>query len=131
MNPQLRQVKKLRLRSPDESLNRRGAILIEDALRTASFPHPGGARVPGSRKLSLGRISANQAPAYIALQIESLCRDLETFAVHALSAEAIAAPVVYFDDDLEPYVLLAVRIASSLPVDAWFWPLAARGWSPS
>src|SRR3954469_4860527 len=130
MNPRLRRVVMLRLRSSDEALNRRGAILIEDALRTASLPGGDGARVLVIRKLSLGRIRAGDAPASVALRIEARYHELGRRAVHALSSDAGTAPAVYFDDDLEPYALLAIQIARQATVSAWFWPLAARGWNP-
>jgi hypothetical protein len=131
MNPRLRRVEKLRLRSTDEGLNRRGVILIEDALNTASLPDGDRARVLIIRKLSLGRIRATDAAASIAVRLEARCREVATFAVHAFSPEALAAPAVYFNDDAEPYTRLAIQIACALPVSAWFWPLAVPEWRPT
>src|SRR5437762_9324225 len=130
MDTRLRRVVKLRLRSADETLNRRGAILIEDALRTASLPDADGSRLLVIRRLRLGRIRAGGPPSAIALRMEALCRELGELAVHASAPDAAAAPAVYFDDDLEPYTALAVRLAASEDTSAWFWPLAARGWRP-
>jgi hypothetical protein len=131
MNPRLRRVEKLRLRSTDEALNRRGVILIEDALNTASLPDGDGARVLIIRKLSLGRIRATDAAASIAARIEAQCREVATFAVHAFSPDALDAPAVYFNDDVEPYTRLGIQIACELPVSAWFWPLAIPEWHPA
>ena len=50
MDNHLRRVRKLRLESTDEDANRRGAILIEDALRTASLPDGDGSRLLVVRK---------------------------------------------------------------------------------
>jgi hypothetical protein len=130
MDNRLRRVSTLRLRSRDESLIRRGAILIEDALRTASLPDADGGRLWVVRKLALGRIRAGDPPSSIALRIEARFRESGAFAVHAESPHAAAADVVYFDDDVEPYTALALRIARGRPPVAWFWPLAARGWTP-
>jgi hypothetical protein len=131
MNPRLRRVDKLRLRSTDEALNRRGVILIEDALNTASLPDGDGARVLVIRKLSLGRIRATDATASIAARIEARYREVATFAVYACSPGALTAPAVYFNDDVEPYIRLAIQIACDLPVSAWFWPLAIPEWDPT
>jgi hypothetical protein len=131
MDNRLRRVSTLRLRSRDESLIRRGAILIEDALRTASLPDADGGRLWVVRKLALGRIRAGDPPSSIALRIEACFRESGAFAVHAESPHAAAADVVYFDDDVEPYTALALRIARGRPAVAWFWPLAARGWTPA
>gem|GEM_PF-4951766 len=38
----VRRVRKLALRAPREELVRRGVLLLEDALHTASLPDPGG-----------------------------------------------------------------------------------------
>jgi hypothetical protein len=131
MDGQLRRVRKLRLRSAEEALNRRGAILIEDALRTASLPDGDGSRLLVVRRLPLGRIRASEPPSAIGLRIEARCRELAALAVPAESPEAAAAPAVLFDDDLEPYTALALRLARGEEVTAWFWPLAARGWTPA
>lgn len=124
-----RRVAHLRLRSSDEALNRRGAILIEDALRTASLPD-GGSRVLVIRKLSLGRIRASSAPSSISLRIEEAFARVAASAVHALSGEAAMATAVYFEHELEALTILAVRAALGLALDEWFWPLAVKGWKP-
>jgi hypothetical protein len=131
MDGRLRRVSKLRLCSREESLNRRGAVLVEDALRTASLPDGDGSRLWIVRKLSLGRIRAGDPPSAVALRIEARFRESGAVAVHAESPQAAAANAVYFDDDLEPYSALALRIARRNDVSGWFWPLAARGWTPA
>jgi hypothetical protein len=127
---QLRRVHRLHLRSSHETLNRRGAILLEDALRTASLPDGGGSRLLLVRLLSLGRFRASIAPASLALLIEQRVRECCARAVSAQDPSAPMASAVYFRDEVEPYVSLAVRLAKQGSVDAWFWPLAARGWNP-
>src|SRR5262249_50760148 len=66
----------------------------------------------------------------VALRIESRCRELGSLAVSASMPEAAQAPAVYFEDDLEPYVALALRLARAQDVSAWFWPVAVHGWTP-
>jgi hypothetical protein len=130
MDSRLRRVRNLRLRAPDEALNRRGAILIEDALRTASLPDANGSRLLLIRHLQLGRIRADSPPSMIALRLETVCRQLAESAIYGALPGAAQAPAVYFDDALEPYVALALRIAAGEDTSAWFWSVAVRGWSP-
>ena len=54
----LRRVRTLRLAAAGEDLARRGAILVEDALRTASLPAVDGGRLLLVRTLPLGRVRA-------------------------------------------------------------------------
>src|SRR5262245_45703944 len=131
MDGPLRRVRRLRLRSIEEPLNRRGAILVEDALRTASFPDGGSSRLLLVRSLGLGRIRANDPPSAVALRIEARFRELDSSAVHAGSAAAASARAVYFHDDTEAYAALALRLARREDVSAWFWRLAIRTWSPA
>ena len=70
VNTELRRVKSLRLRAPTDSLLRRGLILAEDALRTASVPGAMGGRVLVVRSLKLGPIRDRLSPASLALTIE-------------------------------------------------------------
>jgi hypothetical protein len=123
-----RQVRKLRLRAADDALVRRGATLVEDALRVASIPEADGAAVLFIRYLALGRIRPGDSSATLALRIEDQVRRLAARAVHASHPSAAASPVVYFRDAFEAPVLLAVEIASGREAAAWFWPRAVAGW---
>jgi hypothetical protein len=127
---QLRRVRHLHLHSTHETLNRRGAILLEDALRTASLPDAHGSRLLLVRRLSLDRFRANAAPASLALLIEQRVSECGAKAVSAQDPSAPLASAVYFQDAVEPYINLAVRLAKQESIDAWFWPLAVRGWNP-
>jgi hypothetical protein len=104
-------------------------MLLEDALRTASLPDAGGSRLLLVRFLSLGRFRANAAPASLALLIEKHIRECGARAVFAQDPAAPLASAVYFRDEVEPYIILAVRLAKHERIDDWFWPLAVRGWN--
>ncbi|WP_437277744.1 hypothetical protein WME90_41980 [Sorangium sp. So ce375] len=121
----------LRLHGPDDAAVRRGALLVEDALRTASLPGADRGRLYIVRRLSLGAIDPSLPPAAIAVEIERRFEALRVTAVHAESDGAASARAVYFHDDVEPFVLLARRVATGAAVSAWFWPLAVRGYTPS
>jgi hypothetical protein len=127
----MRRVRKLRMRSASESFNRRGAILIEDALRTASLPEDHDARLILVRSFRLGAVRVNEPAAAVARRIERQWRELGRLAVHASSPGAAHANVVYFRDGLEAKTALAVRLARGEDVRAWFWRLAVRGFTPA
>jgi hypothetical protein len=125
-----RRVHKVRLRAASEALVRRGAIILEDALRTASIPHADSGRLLIVRSLSVGTIRSDQSPASVALNVERRLRQLGVVAVHAGHPAASRQPAVYFRDDAEPYVRLALRLARGESADDWFWPLAVPAWRP-
>lgn len=121
-----RHVRTVHLRSPDEALIHRGAVLLEDALHTASFPESG--RLLLVRSLDVGKIHSQQSSATLALVLEQRLGQIGMTAVHAEDPAASGAVAVYFRDQVEPYLCLAVRLANHLSTDEWFWRLAIVGW---
>ncbi|MDT4956100.1 MAG: hypothetical protein QOJ02_4238 [Acidobacteriota bacterium] len=130
VNTEMRRVKSLRLSAPTDSSLRRGQILAEDALRTASLPGAIGGRVLIVRSLKLGIIRSRQSSASLALAIEQSLYTLGSQAVYAEDLSANSSHVVYFKDEVEPYVCLALRLARGRSVAGWFWPLAVPFWRP-
>jgi hypothetical protein len=126
-----RLVKRLRLTGPTDSSVRRGHILVEDALRTASLPDAIGSRVLVIRSLTLPAQRTHESSASLALAIERAFLALESQAVHAEDQSADTSSVVYFKDELEPYLSLALRLSRGSSATHWFWPLAVSGWSPA
>jgi hypothetical protein len=126
----LRKVQTLHLRAAQQSLLQRGAILIEDGLRTASFPGADGSRLLIVRRLSLGTIGSAWSPMSVSLLIENRFRQLSASAVHAEDSQAEHASVVFFRDEVEPYLALALRIALGKDTSAWFWRQAVKDWHP-
>jgi hypothetical protein len=127
----MRRIGTVRLAARSEMLVRRGALLLEDALRTASFPAAGPGRVLLIRTLPIGTIQSHLPPASLALAIEQRVRELAFSAVHGEEASAVHRDAVFFRDDAEPPVALARRLAQGKPVDAWFWRLALPDFHPS
>lgn len=127
----MRHVNTVRLTARSDALVRRGALLLEDALRTASLPEAGPGRVLLFRTLRLGTISSHLPPASLALLIERLVRALAGSVVHAGDPSAPARDALFFRDDAEPPVALAERLACEQSVSAWFWPLAVPGFHPA
>lgn len=123
-----RRVRHLRLAAPDEALARRGALLVEDALRTATLPGGDDSRLIVVRSLALGKIDGRGSPASVALALEQRWRHLAASAVHAEDPAAPHQPAVYFRDRAEALTLLAGRLATGRETGAWFWPLAVPGW---
>jgi hypothetical protein len=123
-----RRAHSLRLRAPSEALVRRGALLVEDALRTASLPE--GRRLALIRRLDLGTIRPARSPATLALEIEARVAALGSAIVYADEPGAAAAPGVFFADEAEPYALLAARLLAGRAAPEWFWPRAVPGWRP-
>lgn len=128
MSQPARRVRKLHLTAPDQASVRRGALLLEDALNTASLPGTDRGRLIIIRRFSVGKIHSAQSPASIALAIERRLFQLGSAAVHAEEASADLQSIVYFRDDAEPYIRLAVKLAERQNTDAWFWPLAVPCW---
>src|SRR4051794_19683700 len=126
-----RRVRSLRVRAPDGDRARHAAIVVEDALRTASLPGTTAARVVAIRRLDLGSLPASASPSSVSLIVEAAVQRLMGDAVHGESLRAASAPVVYFRDDAEPLLALARRIAHGQSAVEWFWPLLVNGWSAS
>ena len=127
----MRHVHTVRLTAPQDSLIRRGAILLEDALHVASLPEPEGERVLIVRSLNVGTIRCHQSSASLALTVQQRLSEVSSNAVYALAPTADRASAVYFHNDAEPYWVLAARLAKGLPAMEWFWQLAIPKWKPN
>jgi hypothetical protein len=119
----------VRLTTSRQELVHRGALLLEDALRTASLPEDG--RVLFVRSLSLGTVSARTSRTDVTRRVEAGVGDLLARAVHGLHPSAPASDAVYFRDAVESYASLAAYVATQRPTDAWFWQLVDPRWRPS
>ena len=102
-----RQVQRLHLRAPDDTLAGRGVRLIEDALRTASLPDAGAGMLL-FRRLALGRFGADVAPQTLSLALERRVAALRGLAVHAAAPGAAQSPAVWFRDALEAHTTAGV-----------------------
>lgn len=128
LTSQTRRVRTVHLTAPREDLIRRGALLLEDALHTASLPEASSGRLLVVRSLHVGTIRADQSAAALSLTIEHRLRELALLAVHASDPAAPAREVIYFRDDVEPSIMLALRLAHRQSTAAWFWRLAVPVW---
>ena len=127
-----RRIGSLRLRAPSQSLARRAALGIEDALRTSSLPDADGGRLWLVRRLCLGRLPMDLGPAGLSRRLELAFLAARSSCVHALSGDAAHAGGVWFHSSLEAHVWLALRLLEGPPPVEWFWsravPAGPGGW---
>lgn len=128
-----RRITTARLRGPSESLIHRGAVLLEEALRTASLPEADQRRLLFIRVLSLGVVQVDQSAGVMARQLERQVAELARDAVHGDDPRAASAQAVYFIDRLDALIVLVQQLARPVSGDrgqAWYWSRAVPGWRP-
>lgn len=116
----------LRLTATDDAHVRRGAILVEDAMRTATLAPDFDRRAYIVRHLDVGVIDPDAPPQTLALQIERRLAHIQLTAVPATSADAATARAVWFADEPTAIAELARRLAHGRPSE-WFWRHVAGG----
>jgi hypothetical protein len=126
-----RRVHTVHLTAPSDTLLRRGAVLLEDALHTASLPEADSSRLWLVRSLNLGKICPKNSAATIALSIEQQFRHLRLSVVHGSDLAAATASIVYFHDITDAYCCFALRLAQPAPISEWFWPSVFPDWQPT
>src|SRR5262249_14483335 len=114
-----RRVHQLVLESPADCV-RRGAFVIEDALRTAALP--------GSdrhlilvRSLALGRIDARESPVALSIRLQRKWHELARYAVPALSSDATFAPAVTFPSREHAFAVYLVALLRGNRRTDWYW----------
>lgn len=130
MSAHARRVRKVHLKAADSQLIRRGAILLEDALNTASFSVEDSGKLVIVRRLDVGVIHSRSSSASLALKIEERFRQSGATVVHGGEPDAHHYPAVYFGDVAEAYSCLAIELAQGRVPHGWFWPLAVPGFHP-
>ncbi|HJZ81760.1 MAG TPA: hypothetical protein VKD91_15495, partial [Pyrinomonadaceae bacterium] len=124
-------MRRLRLTATGDDRLWPARILLQEALRTATLPGLSGNRLTLIREFKIGRFSARQSSTSLSALIDQQVGELAARAVPADHPNAAASVVVYFRDEVEPYLMLAVRIAGNADASAWFWPLAVSSWHPT
>lgn len=123
-----RRIRRLSLRAPTANLAQHSAVLLADALHTATMPVAEQGRLVVIRRLALGRIGPHASSAELALQIERLSRHLVLYALPADSPAAATAEAVSFRDYPEAVILLARRVAARQSIHEWFWRAVFPEW---
>jgi hypothetical protein len=126
----MRRVRRLQISAPSEALRRRGQLLLEDALHTATLPGADEARLWLVRSLRLGLIDSRAGAAQLARTIEERIRHAGLMTCAGGDPAAAAADVVVFASALEASIALAVRLGRGEPVRGWYWPLAVPAYRP-
>jgi hypothetical protein len=119
-----RRVRRLALTAPSAEQARHSAVVLADALHTATLPAAGQGRLVVIRRLALGRIDPAAGGASLALRIEQVAHALISQAVPADSPQAPTASAVWFRDTAQALVLLARRVALNQESREWFWSAA-------
>jgi hypothetical protein len=117
----------LHLRASDTASARRGADRLEDALRIASLGGEGG-RLRLLRRVALGRVAADVAPAALAVAWERAIAAAEGQQVHGSAEAASTATCAWFEDALDAHLCLALRLLCGPAPREWHWPLAVPAW---
>lgn len=126
-----RRVRTVRLRGPSASSVGRGRFILEEAMRTATLPDVWGSRLVLVRSLDVGEFGRGRSPVGLARDVGRRIQILTTCAVHGSDASAPGSQVVFFRDEIEPYLCLITRLAQGHSANAWFWPLAVPAWRSS
>ncbi len=125
---QQRRVLRARLRCAWPEDARHGGVLLADALRTASLPDSG--RLIVFRRVNLGRLSARSSATAWSRRLEKELQTLADRAVAFTEPAADRAPTVWFPDDWQPAIELAIRLVRGADATGWFWSAAVPGWRP-
>lgn len=124
-----RRVGRLHVRARSRQDVQQAAVLIGDALNTASLPGAGRERLIVIRRLALGRISVRHSAASVALRLEHAAREAATEAVSIESPGAGAANAVIFTDRAQALSALARTLSGGGGDEQWFWPMIVPGWT--
>ena len=115
---------RVRCARPDDA--RHAGVLLADALRTASLPDRG--RLIVFRRVDLGRLSPRSSATAWSRRLERELQALADRAVFFAEPAAARAPTVWFPDDWQPAIELAVRLVRGAESTGWFWSAAVPGW---
>jgi len=128
-SPPARQVQHLHVRAGSPTEVERVRFLVEDALRTATFPGEHGGTLL-IRRLALGRIARHVSAPAVALQLERRVRDLISSAVSFESFGALHANAVVIPSRAAGLIRLAQLSARGQRLSEWFWSKLVPGWDP-
>jgi hypothetical protein len=123
-------VRKLHIRTQDKAFVPRMTFVLEDALRTASFPGIPANGMVCFRRLDLGEHDPSVSSRVLAKKIDDLFRRVRPVKVTENAMELLTAPVVWFPDELSPYRFAIHLLSNNHRPLAWYWPAAIPGWSP-
>ncbi len=121
-----RHICKLRLTCTHPDDVKRGRVVLEDALRTASFGDEGQFVI--IRRLDLGKLPLRSSATAWSRRVEDTYRRTHPVPVRFDHPTATHADAVAFAHRHEPWLVLAERIATNRSCHEWFWRLAVPEW---
>lgn len=121
-----RYICKLRLTCAHADDAQHGRMLLEDALRTASFGDEG--QLVIVRRLDLGKLSPHSSATTWSRRIEETYRRSHPTPVRFDHPTASHADAVAFAHCYEPWLVVAERSATNRSCHEWFWRLAVPEW---
>lgn len=124
-------VNRLRLKADTYADVQQTSLLIEDALRTASFPGVPKNGVVFIQRLQLGKIPKSTNSKIFSQRIEQQFLSVRASVISLGQEEQPSASVVWFADDIQAYVLLSRLLMQGVAPESWYWPLAAPEWRRS
>ena len=123
-------VRRLHIRTQDKAFVPHMMFVLEDALRTASFPGIPPNGMVYFRRLDLGEHDSSVSRRVLAKKIDDLLHHVRPVKLTENVMEQLAAPAVWFPDELTPYRFMIRLLSKNHRPLAWYWPSAIRGWSP-
>ncbi len=108
----------------------RMTFVLEDALRTASFPGIPANGMVCFRRLDLGEHDPSVSSHVLAKKIDDLIRRTKPVKITENAMEQLTAPVVWFPDELSPYRFAIHLLSNNHRPMAWYWRAVIKGWSP-
>jgi hypothetical protein len=121
-------VRKLHIRAYDQTVVPRLTFLLEDALRTASFPGIPANGMVYVRRLDLGRHRFSVSSRVLAGKIDDLLRGIRPVVITEICPEQPSASAVWFPEALSPYRFMIKLLAANHQPRSWYWPTAIKGW---
>jgi len=123
-------VRKLHIRTQDKTFVPRMRFVLEEALRTASFPGVPANGMVYVRMLDFGRHDRSVSSCALARIIDDLLRHTRPVIITENSPEHLSAKVVWFPDELFPYRLIIKLLSENHRPLSWYWTTAVKGWNP-
>jgi hypothetical protein len=126
-----RYIRRLSIKAGSERSATQCVIALEDAFNTASLPGLPQNGIVFIRRLDLEHFSSSITSTALSLIIDSKIRQLSNAAVCVDEDEHPEAAIVWFHDDVQPYISMAGLITEGKVPAAWYWRHAVPDWHPA
>ena len=79
--------------------------------------------------MDLGRFDSKTSSALLSRKVDAFIRNVQPVRVDSRMCDQADMAAVWFADELEPYRILTELLEKGHLPQAWFWPVAVKGWS--